>query len=439
MTMDMPVPLRHSSYCDREKLQAVVSEYGLGHAEFNIEEFWQAVDHFEKAIGIRYVRMDFGVPGISAPEICLASHRTALHSSSISRSYPPFSGTTALREEVAEFVSKRISFKIRSNDVYVTCGGTQALFVAQAIAAKMMQNAKSVVFLAPVYPPMASQARFLGMEPLLIEIDGKRGNELISEIEIAFRRGDVAAICWASPNNPSWTVLEHEELREIAALCDRHQVIAIEDMTYLGMIDLLNPVMSKGMPSIACYTNKYFLVFSSSKMLSYAGERVGFLLGAPALLDQSVKNLKPSFGVESVRRACGSLIFNMTAGAPHSAQHAIADVLNAINTGEINLEAALSVYARRAKELKALLIQNGFYLIYEHNSPTSLDGFYVCFGYPGMTGIELVWELLYQGITVLPLSVFGSDRRDGVRACIGRTDEEQFNLVRDRLALFNRR
>ena len=39
------------------------------------------------------------------------------------------------------------------------------------------------------------------------------------------------------------------------------------------------------------------------------------------------------------------------------------------------------------------------------------DGFYFTISYPGMTGKELLEELLYYGISAISLDITGSDRR----------------------------
>jgi hypothetical protein len=60
----------------------------------------------------------------------------------------------------------------------------------------------------------------------------------------------------------------------------------------------------------------------------------------------------------------------------------------------------------------------------------------VCFGYPNLTGNELLRRLLVYGVTVLPLNLFGSTRTDGVRACVGRLDEKSMVLLGKRLTGF---
>jgi len=422
---------------DRNSVEEIYGSIGLRHDEFSIEEFWSAVDQLEKVLGIDYIRMDFGVPGLAPFEVCLSKHVETLGPGALPQNYPPYTGVPQLRIAVASFIFNRLGTRCPVENVFVTCGGTQALFVAQAVAAKLEANRKRAVFLSPTYPPMISQARFLGLEIETIEIDGKRGVTLLNAIRQAFERGEVAAFCWASPNNPTWTVLTHYELEHLAALCKDYGVVPIEDLTYLGMLDPESDALRKGFPSIAQFADEYFLVLSASKMLSYAGERIGFLAASSALLDRESASLEEAFGASPVRRACGSFIFNLTAGAPNSSQYGVADVLDAINSGTVDLDRVLSVYAERSRTVKQLLKENGFYFIYGSSEAEELNGFYICFGFPGMSGVELLKELLYVGITVLPLSVFSSERTDGVRACVGRVSDEKLTLLASRLKLFS--
>ncbi|PPC91933.1 MAG: hypothetical protein CTY34_01890 [Methylobacter sp.] len=404
---------------------------------FNIEGFWSAIDEMERILGIPYVRLDFGVPGLTPSDICLSKHSDALLKGDIPHHYPPYSGLPKLCCEVSVFIQNRLGIACRGEDVFVTCGGTQALFTAQAIGAHLVENKHRILFLTPTYPPMMSQARFLGLQVDTLELDDLRGERLISKIHENFMQGDVAAICWASPNNPTWSVLDAYELENLAKLCRSYGVLPIEDLTYLGMSGAESNNDSIHFPSIAQYSDEYFLVLSTSKMLSYAGERIGFLIGSPALLNRKSSNLEQAMSTGIVRRACSSFIFNLTAGAPHSAQYGVAEAFAAINNGMTNLDQSLSVYSRRSEFLKSLLDQNGFYPVYDHEFNQNANGFYVCFGYPGLSGLELLKRLLSIGVAVLPLTVFSSLRNDGVRACVGRLDEQKINLLAKRLGRFS--
>lgn len=419
---------------NRKSVEEIYDSICSQDGEFSIEEYWSIIDEVEQMLSVDFVRLDFGLPGLMPADECLTKHMAMLKPGELPQKYPPYAGIPELRREVASFVSSRLRIECQEKNVFVTCGGTQALFIAQAVVAKLTAGRKRIVLLSPTYPPLISQARFLGLDIVTIEIDSKRGVALVNEVKQIFNEGGVVAICWSSPSNPAWRVLTHQELELIAVLCEDFNVIPIEDLTYFGMHDKGHLDGRTAFPSIAQYTDDYFLVLSASKMLNYAGERIGFLAASSKLLDYESNYLEDAFGTKLMRRVCGSLIFNLTAGAPHSAQYGVAAVLAAINSGTIDLNGTLSTYVKRSRTVKRLLKENGFYLIYSDGYEEDLDGFYICFGYPGVSSIELLRELLYVGITVLPLSVFGSVRSDGVRACIGRLNEEKLILLASRLA-----
>ena len=64
------------------------------------------------------------------------------------------------------------------------------------------------------------------------------------------------------------------------------------------------------------------------------------------------------------------------------------------------------------------------------------DGFYFTIGYPGMTGGELLRNLLYFGISAITLKNTGSEK-EGLRACVSHVKREQFGDLENRLNLFN--
>ena len=65
------------------------------------------------------------------------------------------------------------------------------------------------------------------------------------------------------------------------------------------------------------------------------------------------------------------------------------------------------------------------------------DGFYFTVSYSGFSGIELVEELLYYGISAIALSTTGSERQEGIRACVSQTGPDLFGLLGQRLKRFD--
>ena len=109
-----------------------------------------------------------------------------------------------------------------------------------------------------------------------------------------------------------------------------------------------------------------------------------------------------------------------------------------VNRGAYDFVAAAREYGRRAAVMKRLFLENGFHLVYDRDGEEPLaDGFYFTVAYPGFSGVELVEELLYYGISAISLVTTGSDRHEGIRACVSLTPPEKFDLLAQRLARFD--
>ena len=64
------------------------------------------------------------------------------------------------------------------------------------------------------------------------------------------------------------------------------------------------------------------------------------------------------------------------------------------------------------------------------------DGFFFTIGYKDMPGGELLKELLYYGISGIDLATTGATR-NGIRACSSNIKPHHYDLLEERLKLFN--
>ena len=95
-------------------------------------------------------------------------------------------------------------------------------------------------------------------------------------------------------------------------------------------------------------------------------------------------------------------------------------------------------YGRKAHTMKKLFVSNNFKIVYDRDLDEPLaDGFYFTISYPDMTGPQLLEELLYYGISTTTLDIAGSDRHEGLRACVSLVPREQFGVLELRLRKFS--
>ena len=219
-------------------------------------------------------------------------------------------------------------------------------------------------------------------------------------------------------------------------------MIIIEDLAYFGMDfrkDYSHPGQPPYQPTVAKYTDNYILLVSSSKAFSYAGQRIGLMLVSNHLFNQVSENLLWSYSSNIFGRALiyGTL-YALSAGTAHSAQYALAALLKAANDGTYNFVEVVKEYGAKAKIMKKLFLDNGFSIVYDKDEDEPIaDGFYFTVSYPGFSGEQLLEEFIYYGISAISLTITGSERHEGLRACVSLVRREQFPKLEERLKKFH--
>jgi len=131
-------------------------------------------------------------------------------------------------------------------------------------------------------------------------------------------------------------------------------------------------------------------------------------------------------------------LYALSAGTAHSAQFALAALLKAANDNTYNFVEVVKEYGEKAKIMKKLFLDNGFNIVYDKDEDEPIaDGFYFTVSYPGFSGEQLLEELIYYGISAISLTITGSERHEGLRACVSLVKREQFPMLEERLSKFH--
>ena len=395
----------------------------------------ELVDHF----GVEYLRFEFGIPGLPPPAIGPEAEIQLLQDyPQTPATYPPFDGVPRLKQATARFIKQFTDIDVLPENCIPTVGAMHGGFIAQSIAGRRIEGADTILYLDPGFPVNKLQTQFLGLKAESIDIYDYRGQELIAEIERRFATGKIGGLLWSSPNNPSWVCLKDEELAGIGRLLTDYDVIGIEDAAYFGMDfrqDYGLPGKPPFVPTIANHTDNYLMVLSSSKIFSYAGQRVAVSVISPKLMHRRYPYLRKFHNTDLFGHAfVHGGIYTTTAGVPQTAQHALAALYEAASDGSYNFLERVRVYGDRARRMKQLFLSNGFELVYAEDMGEPIaDGFYFTVIRPGMTGRELLYQMLLFGLAGLPLRTTGT-RREGIRICVSLIRDDQLEELALRLA-----
>ncbi len=407
----------------------------------SIREIKRLVDTIEHETGDRFIRMEMGIPGLPPVEIGTRAEIAALNNG-VAAVYPDIHGIPQLKSEISRFVKLFINIDVDPAGCIPTVGSMQGSFAAFMTLNKMNQAKDKVLFIDPGFPVHKQQLRVQGAKWESFDVYNFRGEQLRNKLELYLKKGNISAILYSNPNNPSWICFTERELKIIGEMANKYNVVILEDLAYIAMdfrVDMSQPGKPPFQPTVANYTDNYILLISSSKAFSYAGQRIGMMVISDGLFNKKAPDLKRYFPSDTLGY---SMIFGtlyaLSAGIPHSAQYALAAILKAVNSGEYNFVKVVREYGEKAAIMKKLFTENGFRIVYDLDEDEPIaDGFYFTFSYPGFSGDKLLERLLYYGISAISLDITGSERTEGVRACVSLVGRDQFKDLEYRLKQFN--
>lgn len=407
----------------------------------SIREIKKLIDDIETETGERFVRMEMGIPGLPAAQVGVQAEIEALKKG-VANTYPDIQGIPQLKTEASRFVKLFLNIDVNPESCIPTVGSMQGSFGAFITTTRMYKEKDTILFLDPGFPVHKQQIKVLGQKYETFDVYDYRGDKLKAKLESFLSKGNIAALLYSNPNNPSWICFTEKELKIIAELAYKYNVVVLEDLAYVAMDfrkDLYHPGKPPYQATAARYTDNYILFISSSKAFSYAGQRIGLMIMSDKLYEKKCPDLKRYYTTDIFGRAMiFGTVYALSAGVTHSAQYAVAAMLKAANDNEFNFVDIVKEYGEKAKIMKQLFINNGFYIVYDkdENDPIA-DGFYFTYAYPGFTGEKLLEEMIYYGISAISLAITGSERLEGIRACVSLVRRDQFPDLEKRLKKFH--
>ena len=405
-----------------------------------IGEVLLVAQYLEQKTGIPFIRMDQGSPGLPVNRYGVEAEKAALDRG-VGSQYPAAAGVAELKYEASRFVKAFLDVDISARACVPTVGSVAGSFGSFIACTQCTPGKNKVLFIDPGFPIQKSQLRVIGAQWVEFDIYNYRGEALRGKLEQMMAAGDIAAIVYSNPNNPAWICLEEEELKIIGELATKYDAIVIEDMAYFCMDfrrDMGHPFQPPYPPTVARYTDNYILMLSSSKIFSYAGQRMALTCISDRLFDRHYPALAERYKDAGVfgQTLIASILYMITSGCTASTQYAYAEMLRLSTEGEINFVEDTREYAVRAERMKRIFTDNGFHIVYDNDATQRVgDGFFFTIGYGEMSGGELLVELLYYGVSSISLSTTGSEQQ-GVRACTSRMREELYDVMQERMMAF---
>lgn len=424
---------------NKELIDNTIREHGIqDFAKATIREVKGVAAHAEKESGVEFIKMEMGIPGLPAAQVGVDAQIKSLQDG-IAHSYPDIQGLPALKEAASEFVKAFIGVDINPEGCVPVCGSMQGTFASFLTCSQADKKKDTVLFIDPGFPVQKMQLQVQGTKYETFDVYNFRGEKLGPKLESYLTNGNICAIVYSNPNNPSWICMTDDELRTIGSLATKYDCIIMEDLAYFAM-DFrrdIRPFQKPYQPSVANYTDNYILLISGSKAFSYAGERIGVTCISDKLFHRHYPDLAERYeGLPFGPVFSTRMLYALSSGTSHSAQYAMAAMLKAAAEGKFDFRSEIKIYGDRAHKVKEIFTRHNFYIVYDKDLDQPIaDGFYFTIGYPGMTSGELAHELMYYGVSAICLVTTGSEQ-EGLRVCTSFIRDEQYAALEERMAIF---
>ena len=214
------------------------------------------------------IHLEIGEPDFDTPEPIVHTNVDWLTKGATH--YSPVPGVWELRTEVARHLSAQHSQKIDPRNVIVTPGAKMMIF---SIIQSVVDPGDEVICPDPAYPAYEAAVRMAGATPVPVKLEESKQfrfdlNELARQITPRTKM-----IVLNSPQNPTGGVLTIDDLRKIAELARKHDVLILSDEIYSEIYYGERPASILDVPNIL---DRVLFVNGFSKIYAMTGWRLGY-------------------------------------------------------------------------------------------------------------------------------------------------------------------
>ncbi|RDW17273.1 aminotransferase [Oceanobacillus chungangensis] len=380
--------------------QQYLSKTAIGLEPSGIRKFFDLAATMDDVISLGVGEPDFITPW-NIRELAIQALREG------QTAYTANAGLLELRQEISNYLYKRFLVEYQpENQIIVTVGASQSLDLAfRAI----INSGDEVLIIEPAFVSYAALVTMAGGVPIRVETSADNGFKVTPEQIEEVITHKTKAILLCSPNNPTGTSLNRDELTAIASVVEKHDLLVVSDEIYAEL------TYDQEFTSFAAIPNMYertILVNGFSKGFAMTGWRLGFLAAPQELINVMVK-------IYQYTTMCAPTMLQMGA-------------IEALRNSSEQVEKMRQNYWRRRNYIVQSLNQIGL----ECHTPGGAFYVFPSIKKSGLTSEEFAHGLLQQEkVAVVPGNAFGASGEGYIR-CSYAASIEQIEIAMNRIARY---
>ena len=238
-----------------------------------------------KSQGIDIISFAQGEPDFDTPDNIKEAAISAIKAGFTK--YTDVPGIPELRKAVAEKFKRENGIDYEPDQIIISNGGKQALY---QVFRTICEVGDQVLIPTPCYVSYTEQIKLTGAEPIFFETKEENNFRPTFEEVLANLTPRVKAFIINSPNNPTGSVIEKEQLEKIAKFLVEQGVYIITDEVYEHLV--YDGCTHISVASLGKKEKEMSIIVNSvSKTYAMTGWRVGYAAGSREII-KAMNNLQ---------------------------------------------------------------------------------------------------------------------------------------------------
>ncbi|MEI4804381.1 aminotransferase [Bacillus sp. FJAT-51639] len=321
--------------------------------------------------------------------------------------YTANAGLLELREEISKYLHKQFSVDYDpKEEIIVTVGASQALDVAMRT---IVNPGDEVIIVEPSFVSYAPLVTLAGGVPVPVSTSPENEFKVQPHQIESVITSNTKAILLCSPNNPTGTLLNKEELEKLAVIVEKYSLIVLSDEIYA---ELVYDETYTSFASVKHMRDHTILISGFSKGFAMTGWRLGLIAAPKHFTELMLK-------IHQYSMMC----------APTMSQFA---ALEALRSGEQEVIRMRESYKQRRNFMTTSFNEMGL----DCHMPGGAFYVFPSIRSTGLSSAEFAERLLLaEKVAVVPGSVFGESGEGFIR-CSYATSLEQLMEAMKRMGRF---
>lgn len=241
----------------------------------------QLVDDLAKA-GKKVIDLSVGRPDFDTPAHIKEAAKKALDAGKVH--YTSNYGIPELRKALSHKLSRDNGVMYQPEEIIITVGAVEALTTGFMT---FIEPGDEVIIPEPSWVNYASIVRLAGGTPVFVSLAVQDGFSLIPSRVIDKISSRSKAIIFASPNNPTGTMLSRDVLTQLSKIAMDHNLVVIGDEVYEKIT--YDGAEHISMASLPGMKERTITCNAFSKTYSMTGWRLGYLAADESLMPSLIK------------------------------------------------------------------------------------------------------------------------------------------------------